>query len=136
MDRTPLLVGLLIGVLLDPVTATAQRSDKTSTRTGRGITSSKAARTPHTTSPKTATKRSSSTKTSKTTSPSTLIPDGTVRVLETMEVERVTHLEQERIQADLKKYKGWFEDSLADDLTSVTAEGLLENKAQVIARCL
>ena len=53
-----------------------------------------------------------------------------------MEVERVTVLEQERIQADLKKDRRWFEDCLGDDLTSATSEGFLENKAQLIARRL
>ena len=53
-----------------------------------------------------------------------------------MEVERVTRLEHERIQANLKKDKSWFEDYLADDLTAANSEGVLENKAQLIAHRL
>jgi ketosteroid isomerase-like protein len=53
-----------------------------------------------------------------------------------VEVERVTRLEQERIQANLKKDKSWFDYNLADDLTAANSEGVLENKAQLIARCL
>ena len=65
-----------------------------------------------------------------------LVRDGGAAALEAMEVERVTRLEQERLEADVKKDKRWFEDSLADDLASATSDGRLENKAQVITRCL
>jgi hypothetical protein len=65
-----------------------------------------------------------------------VISDESAKALEAMEVERVTGLEQERIQADLKKDQRWFEDYLAEDLTSATPEGRLENKAQLIARFL
>jgi ketosteroid isomerase-like protein len=65
-----------------------------------------------------------------------VISDESAKALEAMEVERVTGLEQERIQADLKKDKHWFEDNLAEDLTSATSEGRLENKAQLVGRCL
>ena len=133
MDRIPLLLALDIGLLLNPGSATAQRPYKTPARTSRNVTTSKAARTSHTASTK------SSSKTSKATLPtatSAVISDESAKALEAMEVERVKGYEQERIQADLKKDKGWFEDHLAEDLTSATSEGRLENKAQLVARCL
>ena len=134
MDRIPLSLALVIGLLLNPGSATAQRPYKTPARTGRNVTTSKVAPTSHMTSTK------SSSKTSKATSPSVatsaVISDESAKALEAMEVERVTGLEQERIQADLKKDKLWFEDNLAEDLTSATSEGRLENKAQLVGRCL
>src|SRR4029453_518926 len=134
MDRIPLLLALVIGLLLNPGSAPAQRPYKTPARTGRNVTTSKVAPTSHTTSTK------NSSKTSKATSPSVatsaVISDESAKALEAMEVERVTGLEQERIQADLKKDKRWFEDNLAEDLTSATSEGRLENKAQLVGRCL
>jgi hypothetical protein len=134
MDRIPLLLALVIGLLSNPGSATAQQPYKTPARTGRNVTTSKAAPTSHTTSTK------SSSKTSKAASlsvaASAVISDESAKALEAMEVERVTGLEQERIQADLKKDKRWFENNLAEDLTSATSEGRLENKAQLVARCL
>ena len=142
MDRIAFLSALIIGVLLVPVCATAQRVDNSTTRTGKSETASKPTRI-HTSSSKSSAKTSSSkssAKTSKGTSPSAvtapLVRDGGAAALEAMEVERVTRLEQERLEADVKKDKRWFEDSLADDLASATSDGRLENKAQVIARCL
>jgi hypothetical protein len=143
MDRTAFLSALIIGVLLIPVSATAQRANKSAGRTGKSETASKPSRT-HTSSSKSSSNTSSSknsTKTSKGTSPSSavtapLVGDGGAAALEAMEVERVTRLEQDRLEADVKKDRRWFEDSLADDLTSATSDGRLENKAQVIARCL
>src|SRR5207248_4723843 len=38
--------------------------------------------------------------------------------------------------AYVQKNRRWFEDHIADDLTSVTSDGRLETKAQLIARCL
>jgi hypothetical protein len=138
MGRVPLLLALVIGLLLNPGNATAQRPDKTTARTGRNTTASKAGRTSHTTSTKSSSKTSKAA--SKATSPavatSAVVSDGSAKALEAMEVERVTSLEQERIQADLKKDRRWFEDCLGDDLTSATSEGRLENKAQLIARRL
>jgi len=138
MDRIPLLLALVIGLLLNPGSATAQQPYKTPARTGRNITTSKAAPTSHTTSTKSSSKTSKAA--SKATSPSVptsaVISDESAKALEAMEVERVTGLEQERIQADLKKDKRWFEDCLGDDVTSATSEGRLENKAQLVARCL
>jgi len=138
MDRIPLLLALVIGLLLNPGSATAQQPGKTPARTGRNVTTSKAAPTSHTTSTKSSSKTSKAA--SKATSPSiatsAVISDESAKALEAMEVERVTSLEQERIQADLKKDRRWFEDCLGDDLTSATSEGRLENKAQLIARRL
>ena len=138
MDRIPLLLALVIGLLLSPDSATAQRPNKTTPRTGRNATTSKAPQTSHTTSAKSSSKTSKAA--SKATSPSVatsaVISDESAKALEVMEVERVTGFEQERIQADLKKDKRWFEDYLGEDLTSATSEGRLENKAQVIARRL
>ena len=142
MDRIAFLSALIIGVLLIPVSVTAQRADKPTARTGKSETASNPTRT-HTSSSKSSSKTSSSknsAKTSKGTPPSAvtapLVGDGGAAALEAMEVERVTRLEQDRLEADVKKDKRWFEDSLADDLTSATSDGRLENKAQVIARCL
>jgi ketosteroid isomerase-like protein len=138
VDRIPLLLVLVIGLLLNPGSATAQRSDKTTARTGKNATISKTARTSHTTSTKSSSKTSKAA--AKTTSPSVatsaVITDESAKALEAIEVERVRGLEQERIQADIKKDKRWFEDCLAEDLTSATSEGRLENKAQLIARRL
>ena len=151
MDRIAFLSALIIGVLLVPVCATAQPSDKATARTGKSETASKPTKT-HTSSSKSSANSSSSkssaktssskssAKSSKGTSPSAvtspLVGDGSAAALEAMEVERVTRLEQERLEADVKKDKRWFEDSLADDLASATSDGRLENKAQVITRCL
>jgi hypothetical protein len=135
MGRIPLLLALVIGLLLNPGNATAQRPDKTTARTGRNATASKAGRTSHTTSTKSSSKAASKA-TSPTVAASAVISDESAKALEAMEVERVTSLEQERIQADLKKDRRWFEDCLGDDLTSATSEGRLENKAQLIARRL
>jgi ketosteroid isomerase-like protein len=134
MDRIPLLLALVIGLLLNPGSATAQRSYKTPARTDKNVTRSKAAPTSHTPSTKSSSKRSKATSPSVATS--AVISDESAKALEAMEVERVTGLEQERIQADLKKDKSWFEDNLAEDLISATSEGRLENKAQLAARCL
>lgn len=142
MDRVPLLLALVIGLLLNPGSATAQWPDKKTARTGRNVTTSKAAQTSHTTSTKSSSKTSKATSktASKATSPSVaptaVVSDESAKALEAMEVERVTQLEQERIQADLKKDRRWFEDCLGDDLTSATSDGRLENKAQLIARRL
>ena len=134
MDRIPLLLALVIGFLLTPGNATAQEPGKQTTRSGRNATITKAARSPHTASTK------SSSKSSKATAPSVAtsaaISEETAKALEAQEVERVTAFEQERIQADIKKQKGWFDDYLADDLTSAGSDGRLENKVQLIARCL
>ena len=142
MDRNAFLSALIIGVLLVPVCATAQREDKPTARTGKSESASKPSRT-RTSSSKSSSRTSSSknsAKTSKGNSPSAvtspLVGDGGAAALEAMEVERVTRLEQERLEADVKKDQRWFQDSLADDLTSATSDGRLENKAQVIARCL
>jgi hypothetical protein len=133
-DRIPLLLALVIALLLNPGTATAQRPYNTSARTGRNVTTSKAARTSHTTSTK------SSSKTSKATAPSVAtsaaISDESAKALEAQDVERVTAFEQERIQADIKKERGWFDDYVAEDATSAGSDGRLENKVQLIARCL
>ncbi len=142
MDRIPLLLALFIGLLLNLGSATAQRPDKTTARTGRNATTSKGGQTSHTTSTKSSSKTSkaaskaASKATSPSVAPSAVISDESAKALEAMEVERVTVLEQERIQADLKKDRRWFEDCLGDDLTSATSEGRLENKAQLIARRL
>src|SRR4030095_15951913 len=134
MDRIPLLLALVIGFLLTPGNATAQRPYKQTARSGRNATIAKAARTPHTTSTK------SSSKTFKATAPSVATSaatsDESAKALEAQDVERVTAFEQERIQADIKKDKGWFDDYLAKDLTSASSDGRLENKVQLIARCL
>jgi Domain of unknown function (DUF4440) len=134
MDRIPLLLALVIGFLLTPGNATAQRPDKQTTRSGRNTTTAKAARTSHTASTK------SSSKTSKATAPSVAtsaaISEETAKALEAQDVERVTAFEQERIQADIKKEKGWFDDYLGEDLTNAGSDGRLENKVQLIARCL
>jgi len=134
MDRIPLLLALVIALLLNPGTATAQRPHNTSARTGGNVTTSNAARTSHTTSTKSSTKRSKAKSPSVATS--AVISDESAKALEAMEVERVTGLEQERIQADLKKERGWFDDYLAEDVTSAGSDGRLENKVQLIARCL
>jgi ketosteroid isomerase-like protein len=142
MDRIPLLLALVIGLLLNPDSATAQRPYKAPAQTGRNVTTSKAAPTSHTTSTKSSSKMSKAASkpapkaTSTSVAKSAVISDESAKALEAMEVERVTGLEQERIQADLKKDKSWFEDNLAEDLTSATSEGRLENKAQLAARCL
>ena len=138
MGQIPIVFAIAIGILLAPVNAMAQRADKTTPRTGKsGTKSSRSSHTPstsHSASPK------NSTRTSKSTSPavstSAASPDGSDAVLQAMEVDRVTSLEQERLQADIKKDGRWFADCLGDDLTSVTSDGRLENKAQVIARSL
>jgi Domain of unknown function (DUF4440) len=136
--RIPLLLALVIALLLNPGTAMAQRPYNTSARTGRNVTTSNAARTSHTTSTKGSSKtfKAASKATSPSVATSAVISDESAKALEAMEVERVTGLEQERIQADLKKDKLWFEDNLAEDLTSATSEGRLENKAQLVGRCL
>jgi len=143
MDRIAFFSALIIGVLLLPVGAVAQRADKPTTRTGKSEMSSKSTRV-HTASSKSSANTSSSknsAKASKRTSysaavTSPVVGDGGAAALEAMEVERVTRMEQERLEADVKKDQRWFADSLADDLTSTTSDGRLENKAQVIARSL
>ena len=142
MDRITFLSALIIGVLLVRGGAAAQQMDKPTTRSAKSETASKPTRI-HTSASKSSSKTSSSkssAKTSKGNSPSAvtspLVGDGGAAALEAMEVERVTRLEQERLEADVKKEQRWFQDSLADDLTSTTSDGRLENKAQVIARCL
>jgi hypothetical protein len=54
--------------------------------------------------------------------------------LEAMEVERVTGLEQASLQANFKKDEAWFRDYLADDLTFTNPDGVVEDKARLIAR--
>lgn len=51
-------------------------------------------------------------------------------------VEQITRLEHERIQADLKKDKTWYDNYFADDFTVVTPDGRIEDKTQFIADCL
>jgi hypothetical protein len=134
MDRIPILLALMIGFLLTPGYARAQRLDKQTTRSGRNASSANAARTPHTTSTK------NSSKTSRATAPSVAtsapISDESAKALEAQDVDRVTAFEQERIQADIKKNKLWFDDYLAEDVTSAGSDGRLENKVQLIARGL
>jgi ketosteroid isomerase-like protein len=134
MGRIRLLFALIIGVILNLEGAAAQRTQKTTVGAGRSTNLAKPART-HTTSAKSSTKPSRAS--SNAAAASMQIPDvGSKAALEAMEIERVTRLENERIQADLKKDKNWFADNFADDITSANSEGILENKAQLIARCL
>ena len=139
VDRITFLSALIIAVLFVPAGATAQR-DKSTARTNKNETSSNPTRI-HTSSSKGSGNHSSSkssANTSKGTSASgvtsPLGAGGSAAALEAWEVDRVTRLEQERLEADVKKDRRWFEDSLADELTSATSDGRLENKAQVIAR--
>lgn len=141
VDRITFLSALIIAVLFVPVGATAQR-DKSTARTNKSETASNPTRI-HTSSSKGSASHSSSkssANTSKGTSgsgvSSPLGGGGSAAALEAWEVDRVTRLEQERLEADVKKDRRWFEDSLADELTSATSDGRLENKAQVIARCI
>jgi hypothetical protein len=141
VDRITFLSALIVAVLFIPVGAAAQR-DKSTTRTNKSETASNPTRI-HSSSSKGFANHSSSkssANTSKGTSASGVGPPlgggGSAAALEAYEVERVTRLEQDRLEADVKKDRRWFEDSLADELTSATSDGRLENKAQVIARCL
>jgi hypothetical protein len=144
MNQKPLFLTLVIGFPLTLGNAMAQQLYKQTERSGRNATIAKAAGTQHTTSTKSssrtfkATKGSS--KTSKSTAPSLAasgaISDAGAKALEAQDVERVTAFEQERIQADIKKEQGWFDNYLAGDVTSAGSDGRLENKAQLITRCL
>jgi hypothetical protein len=122
----------MIGVILNLESATAKRPQKTTA--GRNASLARPSR-PHTTSTKSSTKPSKAS--SNAAAASMPVADvGSKAALEAMEIERVTRLENERIQADLKTDKNWFEDNFADDITSANSEGILENKALLIARCL
>lgn len=134
MDRIPLLLALAIGFFLVFGNAMAQRPDKQTARSGRNGTVVKEARPSHTTSTK------SSSRTSKATAPgvatSAPISDGGAKASEAQDVERVTAFEQERIEADIKKNRLWFDNYLAEDVTCAGSDGRLENKVQLTARCL
>ncbi len=135
MNRIALFAALIIGVLLAAVGARAQRPDKTTSRTDRIASTSKPSRSSHASSTKSSGKTSKGTSPSLATSPQ--VGDGGAAALEeAVGVEQVTGLEQSRLHADLEKDRRWFEDHIADDLTGVTFDGRLENKAQLIARCL
>ena len=134
MDRISLLLALVTGVLLTPANATAQRPDKQTARSARNATIPKAVRTPQTPSRKSSFKTSKASALSVATSADN--SDASAKALEAQDVERVTAFEQERIQADIKKEKSWFDYYLAEDLTSAESDGRLENRAQLIARCL
>jgi predicted lipid-binding transport protein (Tim44 family) len=136
MDRIALLSALIIAVLLAPVSAMAQRADKTPVqRSSRSATSSKSARTSHTSSTKSSGKTSKGASAAQVTAPMAGNA-GAAPLEEGLEIERVKGLEEERLQADVKKDKRWFEDHMAEDLTSATSDGRLENKTQLIARYL
>jgi Domain of unknown function (DUF4440) len=62
--------------------------------------------------------------------------DNSKAAFEAMEVERITGLEKESLEADVKKDQTWFQDYLADDLTRVTPDGVFEGKARLTARSL
>ena len=56
--------------------------------------------------------------------------------LQAMEVDMITGLEKDGIEAGLKKNRTWFQSYLADDLTAASANGVSEDKAKVMARAL
>jgi hypothetical protein len=47
--------------------------------------------------------------------------------------QEVTRLEQEWIEANVKKDKAWFERHFADEFIDTTSQGKLKGKAQLIA---
>jgi hypothetical protein len=56
--------------------------------------------------------------------------------LEAVEVDLITGLEKDSIQAGLKKNRSWFQNYLADDLTGANPDGVFEDKAKMMGRYL
>jgi hypothetical protein len=136
MNPTSLIAVLLLGTIANSGTQ-LQRSGKTQgTRASKGGSSSKLAKVQQPASSKGSGK--DSTKASKASAnPASAVSNYDSKgAFEAIEAELVKNLEQDSIQANLTKNKGWFQDYLADDLISVNAEGAFEDKAQLIARCL
>ena len=133
MHRSTLVLALLVGVILIFGRATAQRTDKTTMPTSKVP---RPAHVQHTSSTKSSSRNSTKPAKSGTALPSVEPDEGSRAALEAMEVERVTRLEQEYIQAEIKKDKAWLKEYFADDLTGVTSEGVFEDKARLIDHCL
>lgn len=56
--------------------------------------------------------------------------------LEAVEVDLITGLEKDSIEAELKKNRTWFQNYLADDFNGANASGAFEDKARLMARTL
>jgi Domain of unknown function (DUF4440) len=145
VGKTAFLSALFIGVILSSgAEAMSRGTAKTTLARSKGGSSSRPAHTQQTTavkSPGTSPGKNStkdSTKESKASAKAaSLAPlDNSKAAFEAIEVERITGLEKESLEADLKKDQTWFQDYLADDLTRVTPDGVFEDKARLTARSL
>ena len=140
MGLTAFLSTLLIASVLNATNGTT--GQKKATGTGRVATSSSSrpARAQQTSTPKNPSKNSTkdSNKESKPATNNTSVAplDNSKAGLEAVEVDLITGLEKDGIEAGLKKNRNWFQSYLADDLTGTSANGASEDKAKLMTRAL
>jgi hypothetical protein len=131
---------LLAGAIVDMGSSPSQRTGRVTTATSKGTTGSKPAHIQQTPPFKNSNKDSNKPKESKQSANSgyaAMAPlDNSKAALEAIEVERITGLEKDGLQAELKKDRSWFQDYLADDLTRVTPDGVVEDKVRSTASTL
>ena len=140
MGLTAFLSTLLIASVLNATNGTTGQKKATGTSRGASSSSSKPARAPQTSAPKNPNKNSTkdSNKESKAaTSNAYVAPlDNSKAGLQAVEVDLITGLEKDGIEAGLKKNRNWYQSYLADDLTGTNANGVSEDKEKLMARAL
>jgi Domain of unknown function (DUF4440) len=150
MGVTAFLSTLLIGAMLSGGNATADRKGKTgTTETKKGGSSSSSSKPSHVQAASTskgANKSSSkdgtkdSGKENKTKSNNAYAAaaplDNSKAGLQAVEVDMITRLEKDGIEAGLKKNRSWFQNYLADDLTGTNSDGVAQDKSKLMARAL
>jgi Domain of unknown function (DUF4440) len=140
MGLTAFLSTLLIASVLNATNGTTGQKKATGTSKVASSSSSRPARTQQTPAPKNANKNSSkdSNKESKAATNNAYVAplDNSKAGLQAVEVDLITGLEKDGIEAGLKKNRNWFQSYLADDLTGTSANGVSENKEKLMARAL
>jgi hypothetical protein len=141
MGLTAFLSTLLIASALTAGNPTTDRKAKaTGTSKVASSSSSKPAHAQQTTTTKTSSKNSTkdSGKESKANNAyAAAAPlDNSRAGLQAVEVDLITGLEKDGIDAGLKRNRSWFQTYLADDFSGANADGAVEDKAKLMARAL
>jgi Domain of unknown function (DUF4440) len=140
------LSALIVAIAMSGGNSAIDRKGKTSTETKKGGSSSSSSSKsfhPQQTTSKGSGKNSSntakdSTKENKSNNAyAAAAPfDNSKAGLQAVEVDLITGLEKDSIQAGLKKNRVWFQNYLADDLTGTNPDGVSEDKVKMMGRYL